>query len=534
MIPSIYAFLQKAVNITVFVLIVICVSASSNKAIGLVSLKLMKKSKKSKPLISYGFAVAVIATLLSASVLGWVVSELIPPDFMQRKAFYLEKWGMWKTRFVEILRLYDPFHSYWYQIVIALFFVVLLLCVVTNWKRFLMPFITGVPIASKPRDNSRWNAVAWSWRALKEGEGAKRDPVSWFGEKYGRKELVEAGELLHIYRSIEEVLRKNRFKVRSIRSNGSIYFRAQKGSARFLGSFMLHIAILAIAIGGLIGSFWGWSEVLYGKAGDRIPLDDSGYSVRIDAFHIEMAEEGGIGDYVSDVTLLGGAGDSIASANIRVNHPLVFSRFRVLQHSYHTEEDEFEWAKVKYRFNGHFLYDTVAIHPNEEVPIGEDSSVTIRIAKFYPDFKMRGDYYYSATGFPYNPAVQIELSHNGKMERGLLFLRYPRFNSTFKIPADIALVDVEPTFYSGLQVTTNPGSSLIITGIILGTIGLILLMFFDYRSVVGGLNAEGVFMKGAGYRVAERFEREFVRLTEAVAERFKAVLKDVKLHGEDD
>jgi hypothetical protein len=124
---------------------------------------------------------------------------------------------------------------------------------------------------------------------------------------------------------------------------------------------------------------------------------------------------------------------------------------------------------------------------------------------------------YSVSGSMNNPAIEIEVSSGGRSVSGWLFLLYPRFNSRFDLPVTLGLLDVEPVFYTGLQISTNPGANIFLAGITIASVGVCLMYMFHYRHVKGVLTAERISIAGAGYRWKLSFEREFEKIEKALA-----------------
>jgi len=496
-------------------------------------IKLIVEMKKTRELISNRFAVFAIVVVLVASTIGWFSSELVPPDFSTRADVYEKEWGTVPFFMVKTLQLHDPFHSLWYQVVLIFFFVTLLLCVLSNWRRFLRPFVsTDADFLHVKEGTDRWNVVKASWRRIKGLEAMDKDPVLWYGERFGRKAKVSRDVLPALLEHVRVTLAGRGYRVKTSVSDSSIRFKAEKGILRFAGGFALHIAILVIAVGGLIGSFLGWSEIMYGRAGDVIPLGDSDYRLRVEDFWIDMTPEEAISDFVSRVSIWKGR-DSLYITNIKVNHPLSVAGYRILQHSYHTEEDEFRWAKLGYKLDRDFLWKNVVLKPGEKVFLA-DSSISVRVLKFYPDFRVVRGTPYTGTGFPSNPAVEVELEAMGSRTSGWLFLKYPEFNRDFDAPISLSLRDVEPVFYTGLQITTNPGAGFVLAGIALGTIALIFMLLFNYRKLVGELSTDGFYLKGVKYQWKGSFKSEFEDIGKDLLNNLNKAMKGVAIDEIDD
>ena len=96
--------------------------------------KMREKKRGRGHLISQRTAVVTISILLGACAAGWIMTEFFPPDLPYRREFFRQRWGDTALSWIETLKLYDPFHSFWFSGVLALFFVVLLLCLATRWK----------------------------------------------------------------------------------------------------------------------------------------------------------------------------------------------------------------------------------------------------------------------------------------------------------------------------------------------------------------------------------------------------------------
>ena len=76
-----------------------------------------RKRKMWKALITGRTAVVIIVVLTVASAAGWIFSEIIPNNITLNEDVYRVRWGNFLFNLVNYLRLYDPFHSFWYRVV---------------------------------------------------------------------------------------------------------------------------------------------------------------------------------------------------------------------------------------------------------------------------------------------------------------------------------------------------------------------------------------------------------------------------------
>ncbi len=96
-------------------------------------------------MISQRTGVVTIVILLVATTAGWLMTEFVPPTFPYARDSYVDRWGAKAVRAVEVLRLYDPFHSFWYTGILALFFAVLFLCMVSRAPSMIRRMRAGPP-----------------------------------------------------------------------------------------------------------------------------------------------------------------------------------------------------------------------------------------------------------------------------------------------------------------------------------------------------------------------------------------------------
>jgi cytochrome c biogenesis protein len=466
-------------------------------------------------LISYRFAVTVISILLGASAAGWIMTELVPPDFTEREVYYGEQWGDTATRIVRVLRCYDPFHSIWYRTILALFFIVLTLCMVTRWRRFVLrSFRVRIPegaetLMRRPvRAEIVWSSLIGSDKGVPEMKGG----------------LLDASAMDALFAEAVRYLRSRGYSVHKRREEGGTIFAAAAGRWRFLGSFLFHLGILVVTVGGVAGSFWGGTEFVYGKAGDKLQLPWSGDSLLVEDFRILMTENNEIRDYISSVIIFDVAGDTIAAGDIEVNHPLRHAASNIYQSSYHVVENEFDSALVNFEYTGAGR-ETVALRYGEVAALGS-AQLSVRPLRFLPDFRMGPSGPYSASMTLGNPALEIEVRDSERYERGWLFLNYPRFNSKFGFQIRPRLVSIAPFIFTGLQVSHNPGEHIFMAGIILATAGLALLYLFNHRALGGVIDGRRLLIAGMEFRWKLSFEEEFERMGEALRERFHELLRE--------
>jgi cytochrome c biogenesis protein len=475
------------------------------------------RNEKRGTFISNRFAVIVIAVLLGASIAGWIATEFVPQDFSARRGFYRAMWGEVGARLVEALRLYDPFHSFWFRFIVALFLVVLFLCIVTRWRRLALG--SWHPTIPADADGLRKKTLSFefSWRSLESADAGSRDALVHCEE---RTEHAGAESLRGRFERIAALLKTSGFTVVWRGGPADISFAAFSGKWRSPGAMLFHIGILVITIGGVVGSYAGWRETVLVREGQTVALPrDSTFSLRVDRFEIVTTDRLEIKDFISTISIMNAEGDTIALGAVEVNRPLKVAGRRIHQSEFMVDENTFERSCIGYSLRGKIERGMVDLVPGASTAIG-DGAITISAARFMPDFRMSPDGPFSASAFPSNPALEIVVSYAGRTERGWLFLYHPDFNGRFTAPVDLNLVRCDPVFYSGLQVSVDPGAGLLFAGFAAATLGLLIMYLCNPRVLKGVCGADALVVAATEYRWKASFEREFAAIREAMRTEF--------------
>ena len=486
---------------------------SSNKIVSMTD-----KIRKKGHLISQKTAVVTISILLGASAAGWMFTEFFPPNLPARREMFRQRWGDTALWWIENLKLYDPFHSCWFSGVLALFFVVLLLCLATRWKGMLRQSFK-VPVPGEPSAGGEGSPGF----AIPLGESAEwtdeRDPVAHYGRKYGRPGEVSGEEAGNILAVVSRVFRSKGYGFASRADGQRTMFAAAAGRLRHLGNFIFHIGLLVITVGGVMGSRMSSSEMLYGRRGDVLPILGTDAGLRIDDFRILMAGDMRVSDYISTVTVLNASGAAIDSSRIEVNHPLSYGGTSIFQSTYYLAENEFAWARVKISAKG--VPDAVlTLRPGEKAPV-PGTELTIEAGRFLPDFRMTESGARSVSASMNNPGLEIFLGGPDGRTVGWTFLLFPDFGTKFERLESIVFEDIEPVYYTGLEMSRNPGAPLFMAGMILGAAGLVLLYMYDYRIVHGSLSGSELKITG----IAARWKVAFGSQMEGIEKEIRAAIE---------
>ena len=139
--------------------------------------------------------------------------------------------------------MYDPFQSFWYQAVLALFFIVLFLCILTRWSRFLR----GMLRTPMPSDPSELEGRDPHMEILFEHIGGREN-----GDR--SRGSIRADDKNILQERTLSYLGQKGYRAAASEDGGRNFFSAVRGRSKFAGNFLFHIGILVIAAGGMIGS----------------------------------------------------------------------------------------------------------------------------------------------------------------------------------------------------------------------------------------------------------------------------------------
>jgi hypothetical protein len=250
-----------------------------------------------------------------------------------------------------------------------------------------------------------------------------------------------------------------------------------------IGSFVTHIALVVIIVGGIATGVGGFRRPadLYVGAGGEIAVPEGGFSLRVDQARTQFTDDGVVSEYVSEVTVIED-GREVESRRIEVNHPLVRNGIGVYQYEMLPSARSVDAVRLG------IVYDDGA--GGEEVgeldlPFREEvalpgTAISLKAVEFLSDFS-----YDIETGTAElvsvrheNPAVLVQVSEAGRIlgERWA-FVAVRGHDTGPDLPCRFFLLDYAPDFEHGLtrfEFTRQPGTPAIYAGFAALSLGLIL------------------------------------------------------------
>jgi len=285
----------------------------------------------------------------------------------------------------------------------------------------------------------------------------------------------------------------------------------ERGRWRPLGPYLVHLALLLILAGGLIGKFWGIEGNLPLDQGEvaqnfqvgraQHPLN---FKVRLDRFQVQFYEQGGTPkEFRSDLTFLRD-GQEAARATCRVNDPVSFGGLTFYQASYGSSPVGPVRLKVRHGDRDETL--ELPLRRMVDLPGGEAQVMLLRV-----DGNLQG----------YGPAVQLAFrGGSGHPQIFWVLKDHPELGEQpdryqFRASA------IPFQYYSVFQVKRDPGVWWVYAGFILFLPGFYLAFLRPaarWAVVLEGA-AKGGFkgrLLGASPRNREEFAASLERLLEGL------------------
>lgn len=261
---------------------------------------------------SVKLAIFTLCALAVSSIVGTVVPQGKP------LAFYIDNYGAKTAQFFHILNIPDMYSSWWFLGLLGLLSTNLLICSIDRLPAVLR-IITADNLDITPE---RLNKMAFhrTWQVPADHSGL--DVLPGLLRKAGWPAAVRRDE------------------------RHELYF-AQKNRWSRLGVYVVHLSILVIFTGAIIGQLLGFKasvmipelrstdQVYTAKDSSALAL---GFEVRCDSFTVDFYDNGMPKDYKSHLTILE-KGRMLLQKDIEVNDPLTYRGITFYQASYEAYRD---------------------------------------------------------------------------------------------------------------------------------------------------------------------------------------------------
>ncbi|MCX5833207.1 MAG: cytochrome c biogenesis protein ResB, partial [Deltaproteobacteria bacterium] len=361
---------------------------------------------------------------------------------------------------LQSFQLFDMYHSVWFLLMMALLAVNLVVCSVNRFPRTWRIF-----------------QAARSGEPVRRLEGDAADRIFTAGGPPAREA-----------EGLERIIRRKFGKVRRMEEAGMIMLHGEKGAFSYFGVYVVHLSILVILAGAIIGSlsgFDGYVNIPEGGTVDTVKLRGGqgtkklDFAVRCDRFTVEFYDNGMPREFRSDLAFLR-EGKIIQEESLRVNHPIEFGGIRFYQASYGNQPGT---ALLTVR-DGRGVKKLLKVSAGDQFELaGKKAAVSVlrieeNLMNMGPAVKLGVMSEEGGTAFwVFGHIREIEEANPG------ITKQVPQFNPGLFKPYLFSLGGIESAYYTGLQVSTDPGVPIVAAGAILMVAGFMIVFFFSHRQI---------------------------------------------------
>ncbi len=433
----------------------------------------MKKEKNALWIFfaSTKLALSLLIVLAIASVIG----TLIPQN--ENPSIYVQQYGQAMTRFFQLLDITNMYRSWWFITLLALLSLNLIVCTFDR--------LPGV-----------WRKVLTNNLDMDPGRLAKM-PFS------GTFTVTKQAPALTT--EIESAMTKEGWRPQRANTSAGILFSSTKGAWTRLGVFVVHLSILIIFMGAIIGIFFGYkafvmlpegatTNKVYEASSQRpISLD---FQLRCDRFTLSLYENGAPKEYRSDLTVIE-EGKEKFKKSIVVNDPLSHKGITFYQASYQGSSE----YQVQVENNRTKKAQIFILSPKRKVPWQEEG-INLGIIN-------------TVDSGPSTKMIKLWFS-NDKNDTTSFWLSPGRPKTIDEKDMDYTVTLVKQRYATGLQVAKDPGVWYVYVGCIMMLLGFLVAFFLSHKRVWVLIEQKGdhsiVLVAGTVNKNRLGFEKNFQRL----------------------
>lgn len=395
---------------------------------------------------SVKLTVIILIFLAATSVIGTLIPQNADP------ASYMRAFGDVTYRLLQVFDIFDMYYSWWFQTLIAILALNITVCTIKRWPQI-------------------WKMVSSS-RIAKGGMATKK-PLIEISDTRNPEKL----ESLYL-NCIQRKFRNHR--IESEQSGFQLF--AEKGRWNRLGVPAVHLSIVIILSGALIGSIFGFDgfvNIPEGESSNFIRLRNSsdtlslGFEIRCDDFNVSFYDSGSPKEFRSSLVILEN-GREITKKEIVVNDPLRYNGINFFQSSYGATPPRDFIITITPTNSENKIKHKISIGNSVELPDGKGRFTA---HKYVNNYNYRG----ARVG---EALLGILDKPDKQPEEVALPLRFPTFDKMRKGDWIIQAEGYDTSYYTGLQVTKDPGVPLVYFGFSLLIIGCWVAFFTSHQKIM--------------------------------------------------
>jgi cytochrome c biogenesis protein len=447
---------------------------------------------------SVKLTVVVLLLLACLSIIGTFVPQNESP------ADYQRAFGPLLYHFMATLDVFDMYRSWWFQGLMVLLVANIIICSIDRLR------VTGKIIFTR---HPKFNLASYRQRK-------------------SRKHMTLTGEMGRIKDNCQAVVAKMFSYCRVESAGQGVAITAEKGRWTRIGVYFVHLSVVVLLLGGVIGSRFGFEgnvNIAEGETADTIRLRFANetrklpFAIRCDDFDVQFYDSGAPKEFRSTLTIIEN-GKPVIKKDIIVNDPLRYKGINIFQSNYGktaSPEPALDVAgeidlNIKSNASGMIYTLKTRLKKPVELPEGLGQFV---LNAYHTQVRFRN--------MDVGPALEGTLTpKDGKNPRPVLLpLKFPGFDAMRQGSAVISVIPdrawFKQRYYTGLQVTKDPGVKMVYTGFILIVLGCIVTFFMSHQQVVVEIQPRGnkidVMVSGKTNKNQVGFEYKLERLSKGLS-----------------
>jgi len=438
-----------------------------------------------KLFVSVKLTVVLLLSLAGTSIIGTVIPQNEQP------AAYLQAYGEFLYRVLYTFDIFDMYHSWWFQLLILLLTINVVVCsldrLANTWK---IVFVK----------NPQFNVDSFKRRS-DNVEFLDRHPLEDLRKRY----LAVVAKYFG-YRRIED-------------TDQGFCILAEKWRWTRLGVYTVHLSIVLLLVGGLIGSIFGFDghvNIPEGESVKSIKIRNNmqpkslDFEILCKDFNVSFYDSGAPKEYRSRLTILE-QGKAVMTKDIIVNDPLRYKGINIFQSSYGKIPPQKVTINFTNRPTGKVSTKEVFIGQQIDIPEARGQFV---LTGYTDSYHFKGQHLGEAFR-------GILTRDNGKPTEIILPLRFSGFDNMREDHVVVSVAGYTHRYYTGLQVTKDPGVWVVYTGFLLMIIGCYITFFMSHQRLCVEVVPSGPKSKVMVSGIANKNKFSMQNKVQKIAEKLK-------------